>query len=169
MCLDADRLEVVLNALSFADLSDVQTVGIGLYLALAVVQVVTESGIAGLRRRAGTLRAAVNESKVASEYANMHSLHQEIGLLEIGLRGFNRTLLIIVSVLFAIALSYFGYCVVFQDLKAGVAGVVFTVGFYLVLPVLIFILAGLHVGRKCAKVSREVRDAEARYQRKVLG
>lgn len=48
-----------LERLSFADLASVQTVGIGLYLALGVIQVLSESGVNSLQRRLKTLREAV--------------------------------------------------------------------------------------------------------------
>lgn len=146
-----------------------QTVGIGLYLALAVIQVVTDTGVAGLRRRASALKEAVNGSKLRGEFTNMHTIGQDIERLEIEFRTFSRLLFVGTLLLFGVALFYFAYCTIYSELIAGVNGTLFTIGYYLVLPLLIFGASSLYVGHKCRGVRQEIVEAEKRYHRKVLG
>lgn len=91
--VDVPLWQQAISDLKFQDLSDVQTVGIGLYLALAVIQALSATGLSGLRRRIETLRNAVTANKVTSMYTQMHSLRANASRLEIGLHSFNRTLL----------------------------------------------------------------------------
>jgi len=163
-----DGFASALADISFADLSDMQTVGIGLYLALAVIQVVTDTGVAGLRRRASALKEAVNGSNLRGEFTNMHTIGQDIERLEIGFRTFSRLLFIGTLLLFVVALFYFAYCTIYSELTAGLDGTTFTIVYYLVLPLVIFALSSLYVSHKCREVRQEIEKAEKRYHRKVL-
>lgn len=105
--------------LTFGQLANVQTVGIGLYLALAVVQAVSATGVAGLSRRVATLKNAVTNGQMGRvEIGNAKRLSYDVSGLEIGFHDLNRRLLRFVFVLFAISLSYFGYCTVWQNVDA---------------------------------------------------
>jgi hypothetical protein len=82
-----------IDTLTFGKLANVQTVGIGLYLALAVIQAVSSGGVTGLRRRATTLQTAVQAAKLIAEYSAMRQLQTEVSRLEIGFQAINRTVL----------------------------------------------------------------------------
>jgi uncharacterized membrane protein YbhN (UPF0104 family) len=158
-----------INQLTFGQLANVQTVGIGLYLALVVVQAVTASGVAGLRRRATAIQALANNAKVVSEASNMHKLQGEVQRLEISFQGLNRGLLGGTTLLFLFAVGYFIYCTVFQSYLALVSGVAFILGFYLVLPIAIFLGSTWLIGKRCKQVRQKIEAAEKRVSDAVLG
>jgi hypothetical protein len=152
-----------LSDLTFQQLANVQTVGIGLYLALALIQAISATGIIGLRRRATTLRAAVVDTKQQSQFANTRRLLGEIGKLEIGFHSLNRTIMWAVSALFTISVAYFAYCTVHQDLNAGLCGALFILLFYLAMPMIIFAASALVIAKKCKEVAQKISDAEKRF------
>lgn len=168
MCIDLTHLWSAMASLTFAQLANVQTVGIGLYLALAVIQAVSASGISGLRRRLATLQMSVSSSKLRSEFSNMASLHADIGALEIRFHSFNRAILCFVMVLFVASVAYFAYATIWQLWTAGIVGTIFIIAFYLVVPVLTFALASIWIGIKCRTAAKEIGEAETRYLNKVL-
>ena len=163
MCLDLAPLTDELSVLTFQQLANVQTVGIGLYLALAIIQAISATGILGLRRRATTLRTAVVDTKLRSEFANTRRLLGEISKLEIGFHSLNRTIMWLVSALFVGSVIYFSYCTVNQDRVAGFCGTLFILAYYLALPVAIFAGAATFIARKCKEVSRMISETEARF------
>lgn len=163
MCIHLSVWFQTMSGLKFGQLANVQTVGIGLYLALAVIQGISATGVAGLQRRTNTLRAAVLGSRLRSEFTNMRRLQADVSRLEIGFQSFNRTVLWATVGLFAIALSYFAYCTVWQDSAARLTGTLFTLAFYLLLPLGIFLGSALIIWKRCADVARAVEAAEKRY------
>ena len=159
----------VAAGLTFGKLANVQTVGIGLYLALAVIQALSTTGIAGLSRRVATLLTAVTSTKMRIETANVRRLVGDVSGLEIGFHDLNRRLLCIVFALFTFSVIYFGYCTIWQDADAGWDGAMFIFGFYLVLPILIFSGSALVIHRRCRAVAKRVDDAQKRIQAALLG
>jgi hypothetical protein len=93
-----------INVLTFGKLANIQTVGIGLYLALAVIQAVSAGGVMGLRRRATALQTAVHAVKLNTEYATMRQLQADVSRLEISFQAFNRTILRLSITLFALSI-----------------------------------------------------------------
>lgn len=169
MCFDLSSWLTKIDTLTFANLANVQTVGIGLYLALVIVQAVSATGVSGLRRRLTTLQAAVKSAKMTTEATAIEGLFQEIGRLEIGFHAFNRTLLCVVSGLFVLSLAYFAYCTVWHNHSAGWDGVAFIMGFYLLLPVVLFGGSATHISRRCKDAEAEIKRAEHRYLTAALG
>lgn len=169
MCFDLMLWWTKIGSLTFANLANVQTVGIGLYLALAVIQAVSSSGISGLRRRLTTLNLAVRSARMRGEFESMHSLQQEIGALEIGFQAFNRTILLVVVALFVASICYFAYCTILQDAIASPLETLFILVFYLLAPIVIFAGAALRITRKCHGTAKAIASAEARYLQKALG
>lgn len=168
MCIDLPGLRTSVG-LTFSQLSDVQTVGIGLYLALAVIQAVSGTGVAGLARRLTALRATVSNARLGTaEAASVRSLFGQIGGLDIGFQALNRRILKVIVALFTLALVYFLYCTIEQDRYAGVDGLVFIVLYYVLLPMIMFLGYSFYVYRKCAAASQMIRQAEIRIQGKVL-
>lgn len=156
--------------LTFGQLANVQTVGIGLYLALAVIQAVSTTGVAGLSRRVATLRNGVSRARLGPvETANIRRLSGEVSGLEIGFHNFNRRLLWLVFLLFAISVAYFAYCTVWQNVDACTVGVSFIFLFYLAIPVGIFVGSTLLIARRCRKVARQIAEAEKRIRTALLG
>lgn len=170
MCIYFLPLSEIKSGLTFGDLTDVQTVGIGLYLALVVLQAISATGIAGLARRVATLRSGVTGSRLgAIEAGNIRRLSGELSGLEIGFHNLNRRALKLVISLFFISIFYFSYCVIWQDFDAGVIGVWFIFLFYIGLPVTIFLILSLIIDRQCAKVEQKISEAEKRIRNLLLG
>lgn len=169
MCLDLNLWRSATSEITFGQLANVQTVGIGLYLALVVIQAVSASGIANLRRRATAIQSVVNGSKLVGEAGNMHRLQSDVHRLEIGFQALNRALLIGTSFLFLVAIGYFIYCTIWQSLDARVDGVLFIIGYYLVLPIMIFGFSTWLIGRRCKDVRDDIADAEKRVTKAIMG
>lgn len=169
MCIDFWPWIATTAGLKFGQLANVQTVGMGLYLALAVIQAVSTTGVAGLARRLATLRNAVTTNRMRTEIENVRRLSGEVSGLEIGFHALNGRLLGVVFALFTISLSYFAYCTVWQDVNAGRDGTWFIFGFYLVLPLAIFILSGAVIWKRCRDVAKRVKQAEIRIRRSLVG
>ncbi len=169
MCFDFGPLWVKLGSLTFAQLANVQTVGIGLYLALAVIQVVTEGGVAGLRRRTATVEAAIVATKKLELRQDASGILADVGGLEMGFQKVNGTVLYSVVALFVISVIYFAYCTIWQDSPAEIAGTLFILGFYLVLPIAIFVVASLYVKRRCSEIDSRIRRLQSDFVAATFG
>ncbi|WP_433909188.1 hypothetical protein [Sphingomonas yabuuchiae] len=169
MCIDLWPWQATTTGLTFAQLANVQTVGIGLYLALAVIQAVSATGVAGLSRRVTTLKGAVTANLMKIEARNVRTLAGQVSGLEIGFHKFNRVLLWIVFSLFVTSVGYFAYCTVWQEAQALQDGTWFIFGFYLVLPVAIFAGCSTIIWWRCREVAHRLTEAEKRIQRAILG
>lgn len=169
MCADWLNWEWAKADLTFGQLANVQTVGLGLYLALAIIQAVSSTGTAGLARRVTTLRNAVASNRLGSvEAANVRRLNGAVSGLEIGFHGLHRAILWTSFALFGVALIYFGYCTIWQSVDAGLAGVWFIFFYYLILPVLIFGWSTILVGRRCKDIAEKIGEAEKRIRKLLL-
>lgn len=169
MCIDMFHWEFASAGLTFGQLANVQTVGIGLYLALAVIQAVSTTGVAGLSRRLTTLRNAVTAQRMRGEIDNVRRLSGEISGLEIGFHDLNRRLLRAVSGLFSISVAYFAYCTFLQNLDAGRDGMWFIFLFYLAVPIGIFVFSAIIIWKRCREVASRLNAAERRIRRALVG
>lgn len=160
---------IKLGSLTFAQLANVQTVGIGLYLALAVIQAVTGGGVAGLRRRATTLEAGIVSTKRVSQRQEAASVVADVSSLEMSFQKVNRTLLYNVVALFTTSVLYFGYCTVWQESPAELEGAIFVLSFYLLLPIVIFAGAGLYVRGRCSEVEGRIKRLESDFVSATFG
>lgn len=170
MCINLLPWNSPAAGLTFGQLANVQTVGIGLYLALAVIQAVSTTGVAGLSRRVATLRNGVSSARLGTvESANVRRLSGEVSGLEIGFHNLNRWLLCSVFLFFTISVAYFAYCSVWPNVDAGVDGAWFIFLFYLAVPILIFLGSALLIAHRCRAVARKIVDAERRIRKVLLG
>lgn len=158
-----------IGTLTFAKMANVQTVGIGLYLALAVIQAVSAGGVSGLRRRVSALEAAVRAAKMTSEYVAMRQLQAEVSRLEISFQALNRTILWGVAALAVVSIGYFAGCTIWQDSSASFAEVIFIFGYYLILPLVIFAACGSIISRRCKNAVGRIKDAERRFRKASFG
>lgn len=169
MCFDLGPWLDKLGSLTFAQLANVQTVGIGLYLALAVIQVVSEGGVAGLRRRAVTLDAAIRSARISSLSAESSGILADLGGLEMGFGRANKTILLSVLALFVLSVIYFIYCTIWQDVLANINGSIFIFAFYLVLPIVIFVAAARYISSKCKQIDGRIKRLQSAYLSAALG
>jgi hypothetical protein len=156
-------------SLKLGNLIDVVTLGIGLYLALGIIQALSSGGLSGLRRRSEMLSSAARQAKIVSEYEPTRRLKLDISGLEIGFESLNRTILWLVSSLFFIGLAGFVYCVIEQNEWAGAGRTAAILSYYIGLPVVIFIVSGLLIRKRCHEVRGKIQAAEARIQKQLLG
>lgn len=168
MCTEIFPWETTNVGLTFGELANVQTVGIGLYLALAVIQAVSTTGVAGLSRRLATLKNAVETARIRTEIANIRRLSGEVSGLEIGFYHLNRRLLCLAFFLFIVSVAYFAYCTINQKCDAGAEGLLFIFAFYLCLPVIIFLVTVGSIWRRCRNVAVQVEGAEKRIRQVLL-
>lgn len=169
MCIDLFLSGPTKSGLTFSQLANVQTVGIGLYLALAIVQAISSTGVGGLARRVMTLRNAVTSRRINPEIDNVRRLGGAVSGLEISFHDFNRRLLALVFGLFLIGLIFFVYCTLEPNTKAGLSGVWFTIAFYIALPITLFSASTTVIWVRCKNVAQEVKEAETRIRRRLVG
>ena len=169
MGIDLEPWLAKLDALTYAQLANVQTVGIGLYLALAVIQAVSAGGVASLRRRADTLDAGIKSSRKPSLEVESSAILADLGRLEMGFERVNRTILITVLCLFIVSIVYFAFCTIWQDATAHLDGSLFIMCFYLGLPVVIFLAAAKHISWRCREIDCRIRKLQRTYFSAVLG
>ncbi|GGE84885.1 hypothetical protein [Sphingomonas prati] len=159
---------IKLNSLTFSQLANVQTVGIGLYLALAVIQAVSDGGVAGLRRRATTLGVAIAAANKAYLKIESGSILVDVGGLEMSFQRTNRTILYLSACLFTISVIYFAYCTIFYDNFAYVSGACFIFVFYLFMPIAIFISMGIYIKKRCVGVDIRINQLQLDYMAAAL-
>ncbi|WP_163958313.1 hypothetical protein [Sphingomonas insulae] len=135
-----------------------------MYLALTAVQAISGGGIAGLRRRHGALRRAVNKAKMTNEYTEIARIDGSISIVEIGVQAFSRSLLVMTTTLFIIAMAYFIFCTIYQTADAHRDGLIFIIGFYAVLPVAIFLVSTALIAKRWKQVSGPLANAERRFR-----
>lgn len=146
--------------LTLAALSSVLEVGVGLFLALTILQVVGSSGVATLRRRAANLRATINTNDLNGQRHSVGQVDAALLKLEIELGTLSKSLLA-VALLLLIA-SLFGLVVsaLISDkiLRCHeFYGIVFG---YVGLPILLFWLSTLVFNSKCSDVRKTISDCE---------
>ncbi len=169
MCVDLGEWLAKLSSLTFAQLANVQTVGIGLYLALAIIQAVSDGGVAGLRRRADILQSAITSARKTTLKAEADSIQADLRRLEMGFQKVNRTILLAVLALFTVSIVYFAYCTVWQGREAELSGSIFIFLFYLLAPLAIFVIAASYIRSRCAELDKRIKDLQAEYLTAVLG
>ena len=162
-----DTLKITINCLqtlTFGKLANVQTVGIGLYLALVVIQAVSAGGLDGLKRRVTTLKTAVYAARLRNEYAKIRHIQSEVTRLEIRLQAINKTALCVISALFAISVIYFGACTIWQDLYPTTFCVISIFTFYLALPMLIFFGFAAIIHNHVKSTTAKIKTAETSFK-----
>lgn len=169
MCVDFGPWLVKLGSLTFVQLANVQTVGIGLYLALAVIQGVTDGGVAGLRRRANTLDAAISAARKTALKPEAGGILTDVSGLEMGFQRTNQTVLYVVLTFFTVSVGYFAYCTIWQESQAQLDGTLFILFFYLALPIIIFVGVGLYVRGRCGEIDRRINRLQSDYLAAALG
>lgn len=153
------------TATELGDLSSVASVGVGLFLALAVVQVIGSGGVAKLRRKGGYLREVVSANRLQSQRSSVAMVDAELLRLELSLETLSGHLF--VASFFLIIVSLMGLVVtsLASDVSVGCTWIAALLGFYLVLPIGIFGVASLVIRRKCASVRNSIAECE----KEVLG
>lgn len=137
----------------------VLSVGAGLYLGLAVVQVVGAGRLATLRRRVGSIRNLVNKNSLTNCSNIAGNLEAKLLTAEIGLETLSSSLFVVSLFLLSACLATVFYSTIFQSQFITCAAV-FGIGAYcVVLPVVIFIFSSTIIRLKTRSVAQEVKEA----------
>lgn len=142
------------------DLSSVSEVGAGLFLGLALVQLIGSGGITRLRRKASYLRAVITTNRLRGQISTIRRVEAELLRLELSLETLSRNLLCICFMFLAGSLIGLTAVSLRGDWEIGclvTGGVLF---YYLVLPLLIFLLASVIIRNKCRLPSQSLEDCE---------
>lgn len=142
------------------DLSSVSSVGVGLFLALAVVQVIGSGGVAKLRRKAVNLRGVVSANRMHSLRPSVANVDAELLRLELSLETLSGHLFIVSFALIIVSLVGLGVTALAQDVAIGCYWIAVYLAFYLGLPNGVFVIATLVIRRKCASVRDKIADCE---------
>lgn len=151
------------------DLVDIMGLGIGLYLALGVVQAVSSGGVSNLRRRADSLQRTVGAAKMAAEFQSTRTLQLEVGRLEISFESLNRSVVQWATVLFFVALAPYLYASLQGDIQINFYAILATIAYYIVLPTSIYTSTSLIISKRCANANAKLKAAETRIKNSLLG
>ena len=142
------------------DLSSVASVGVGLFLALAVVQVIGSGGIAKLRRKAAYLREVVSANRLVTQRSSIAKVDAELLRLELSLETLSGHLFIASFILIIVSLVGLSVMSLAPHFSIGCYWIAALLGFYLGLPIGIFLVASLIIRRKCSSARKSVSDCE---------
>lgn len=137
----------------------VLSVGAGLYLGLAVVQVVGAGRMATLRRRVGSIRNLVNKNSLTNCSHVAGNLEAKLLTAEIGLETLSSSLFAISLTLLSACLAAVFYSTVLQSQEITCAIVVGGGLYCLVPPVGIFIFSSIIIRWKTRSVAKAVKEA----------
>ena len=147
-----------------ADLSSVLGSGLGLYLALAIIQTVGSVGVMRLRRRARYLREAIWLNELHTLRASIWNVEAELSRVELSLETLSSRLFVFTFVLILVSLGGIGMAALNPSLILGCGAVYAIIVFYLILPPAIFLLASLIIRVR----SRSALSAVLSCENKVL-
>lgn len=142
------------------DLSSAASVGIGLFLALAVVQVLGAGGVARLRRKAVYLRELVSTNGLQAQKSAVARVDAELLRLELSLEGLSKLLFSVSFALVFVALVGLGVMSLAPKVLLNCAWIAGLLGFYLGLPIAIFLVASSVIHRKCSNVREKVQECQ---------
>lgn len=155
------------TATQLGDLSSIASVGVGLFLALAVVQVIGSGGVAKLRRKAVHLREVVATNRLQAQRSSVAKVDAELLRLELSLETLSGHLLVVSFVLVIASLVGLIVISLAPNTSIGDVWIAALVSFYLGLPIGIFSLASLVIRRKCASARKSVADCETEVLRRL--
>ncbi len=143
--------------LTYADLGNLQTLGVDLYLGVVVVQVIVSAAISGLRLRSRLAAARIDN---AFAVATANALHSEILNFERNFYRASRRLIGLALLMLLVAIIGVVVAAVWQHRTAGVAGTLAVIGFYIVSPTLIFAVALGRAWRPFRRIDVAMRAVE---------
>lgn len=137
----------------------VLSVGAGLYLGLAVVQVVGAGRIATLRRRVGSIRNLVNKNNLTNCSHVAGNLEAKLLTTEIGLETLSSSLFAASLMLLSVCLAavFFSTMLQSQEITCAISAAISL--YCLALPLLIFIFSAAVIRLKTRSVAKEVNEA----------
>ncbi|WP_434613037.1 hypothetical protein [Tabrizicola sp. M-4] len=146
--------------MEIGDLSSISSAGVGLFVSLALIQVVGAGGLGRLRRKLTSLQDVVRTNRLASERAEVNRLNGDLLRLELQLEGLSGAFLKVSVMLLVVAVLGFGLSEARPQLEIGCFGVVSYYVFCLCVPILLFLLASYVIKKKCEGVQKDIAQVE---------
>lgn len=153
--------------MELSDLSSISDVGLGLFLSLAIVQVIGSGGVSRLRRKAAHLTGVVRTNRLGSERASTARVEADLLRLELSLERLSSLFFGISFLLIALAVVGIGVVALVPDLELGCLGTTLFMTFYLVLPLVAFLAASGVIRHKCRAVRKQILAVEDRIISKL--
>lgn len=149
-----------LRDLTVGSQSNVISVGVGLFLGLTVLQVIGSGGVAALRRKAQSLRNTVNANRLDAQRPKVGKVDAELLRLENELGSLSRTLFKVAAALLVASLVGLVYSSIWPETQLTCTYFWTIVTYYLVLPLVLFMLSAAVIRHKSRKAARAVNDCE---------
>lgn len=156
------------SGITYGNLLEAFGVGVGLYLALAIIQAVAGFRISILTRRIDTLRKAVVARKLSGEYDNVRAVSGRMANVEIQLDGFFNILFKAVVSAFSLAIALFTNALISQNAVLWNWSLWCNLVFLLWLPLAIFFLSAIYIRSKCGPVGVDIDSLSDRVQAKLF-
>lgn len=156
------------SGVSYGALLEAFGVGVGLYLALAIIQAVAGFRISILTRRLESLRKAVLARKMQGEYGPLRSLAGRLANVEIQLDGFFDTLFKAIVVAFSVAIGSFTNALIWQEAILWNWALYLSLAFLLWCPLVIFFASAAYIRTRCSPIEGEIKKLSSRVQTKLF-
>lgn len=155
--------------LTLSSFSSAQGVGIGLYLGLAILQVVGSGGVADLSRRSQTLETTINSNNLHGLRQDSNRIKADLAKIEIALHSFSRQVFGIVLLLLLVCLGI----LTLTSLRPGFPTYCWSsysiLAYFLLLPVLLFVGSAAWIRKRCSSVRAAIKSCEKLVNQKLLG
>jgi len=149
-----------LNYMTYSNLANVQSVGIGIYLAMGIVQAVSSGGASGPRRRILNLEETMNNTSLWIKEINIVHLKNELIRLEIGLHSKTMLLLVVNSILLSLCLIFLIYSTINSADTPGIWASGEIIFFYIILPTAILFGFLVTIWLSCQPIYKKIKATE---------
>lgn len=157
------------DTLELSSFSSVQEVGIGLFLGLAILQIITSGGVSSLYRKVDRLNDAVKANQLNGLRADFRRIKNQMVTLEQRLQSFGFTLFSVVFALVAIAVGTLAATTLISTREATCWMGLLLLGYNLLLPVLMFAGVTLYVRKLSSGVRNEIETFERSVIKQLTG
>ncbi len=154
--------------LTLSSFSSALEVGVGLYLGLAILQLIGSGGIADLSRRSLTLQSTINSNRLDGLREESNRIKADLAKLEIALQGFSRQVFSIVLLLLSGCLAVLALSTLQPDYPTACWKSYSILGYFLLLPVLVFVGLTIWIRSRCAAVRSAIKSCEQKVNQRLL-
>jgi membrane protein required for beta-lactamase induction len=158
-----------LSSLTLSSLSSAQEVGVGLFLALAILQVIGSGGIADLNRRTQTLLTAINTNNLHGIRTQAKRISTDLAQLDLALQGFSKTIFWFALILLLICLAIIATTAVHPEISLTRSQTFGLLSFLLLLPVITFTISAAWIRYKCSTVRKAIKICEIDVNNMISG
>lgn len=154
--------------LTLSSFSSALEVGVGLYLGLAILQLIGSGGIADLARRSLTLQSTINSNRLDGLREESNRIKADLAKLEITMQGFSRQVFSIVLLLLSGCLALLSLSALQPDYPTACWQSYSILGYFLLLPVLVFVGLMIWIRSRCASVRSAIKLCEQKVNQRLL-